>query len=173
MKRLDDNWLNGHEFEQTPGDSDGQGSLVCSVHGVTKSQTRLSDRITTTTDSGNQDSWLLLSKQGKAVHSPGSNHSQPQVPGRLEQMFTHLQPGPKLRAQGEDAVTVLGPPEDQPGRGVQRVSEFLRHMSPEAPQPTSLQLPTHFCLAPLDCPAMETQRVNTLTTYRQEKAGKG
>ena len=22
-------WLNGHEFEQTPGDSDGQGSLVC------------------------------------------------------------------------------------------------------------------------------------------------
>ena len=21
--------LNGHEFEQTPGDSDGQGSLVC------------------------------------------------------------------------------------------------------------------------------------------------
>ena len=23
-------WLNGHEFEQTPGDSDGQGSLICS-----------------------------------------------------------------------------------------------------------------------------------------------
>ena len=23
-------WLNGHEFEQTPGDSDGQGSLMCS-----------------------------------------------------------------------------------------------------------------------------------------------
>ena len=22
-------WLNGHEFEQTPGDSKGQGSLVC------------------------------------------------------------------------------------------------------------------------------------------------
>ena len=22
-------WLNGHEFEQTPGDSEGQGSLVC------------------------------------------------------------------------------------------------------------------------------------------------
>ena len=22
-------WLNGHEFEQTPGDSDGQGSLEC------------------------------------------------------------------------------------------------------------------------------------------------
>ena len=22
-------WLNGHEFEQAPGDSEGQGSLVC------------------------------------------------------------------------------------------------------------------------------------------------
>ena len=22
-------WLNGHEFKQTPGDSEGQGSLVC------------------------------------------------------------------------------------------------------------------------------------------------
>ena len=23
------NWLNGREFEQTPGDSSGQGSLAC------------------------------------------------------------------------------------------------------------------------------------------------
>ena len=22
-------WLNGHEFEQAPGDGEGQGSLVC------------------------------------------------------------------------------------------------------------------------------------------------
>ena len=22
-------WLNGHEFEQTPGDNEGQGSLAC------------------------------------------------------------------------------------------------------------------------------------------------
>ena len=22
-------WLNGHEFEQTPGDDEGQGSLAC------------------------------------------------------------------------------------------------------------------------------------------------
>ena len=28
--------LNGHELEQTPGDSEGQGSLA--VHGVTKSR---------------------------------------------------------------------------------------------------------------------------------------
>ena len=36
-------WLNGHEFEQTPGESAGQGSVACCIHGVTKSQTRLSD----------------------------------------------------------------------------------------------------------------------------------
>ena len=34
--------LNGHEFEQAPGDSDGQGSLAA-VHGVAKNLTRLSD----------------------------------------------------------------------------------------------------------------------------------
>ena len=36
-------WLNGHEFEQTPGESAGQGSVACCIHGVTKSRTRLSD----------------------------------------------------------------------------------------------------------------------------------
>ena len=35
--------LDGHEFEQTPGDSKGEGSLVCCSPWVTKSQTRLSD----------------------------------------------------------------------------------------------------------------------------------
>ena len=35
--------LDGHEFEQAPGFGDGQGSLACSVHGVAKSRTRLSD----------------------------------------------------------------------------------------------------------------------------------
>ena len=34
---------NGHEFEQAPGVGDGQGSLACCSHGVTKSQTWLSD----------------------------------------------------------------------------------------------------------------------------------
>ena len=33
--------LNGHEFEETQGDSEGQGSLA--VHGVAKSQTQLID----------------------------------------------------------------------------------------------------------------------------------
>ena len=41
-------WLDGinhsmDEFEQTPGDSEGQGSLAAVVHGVSKSRTRLSD----------------------------------------------------------------------------------------------------------------------------------
>ena len=35
--------LNEHEFEQTPGAGEGQGSLVLAVHGVAKSQTRLSN----------------------------------------------------------------------------------------------------------------------------------
>ena len=36
-------WLNGHEFEQAPGDGEGQGSLECTVHVVAKGQTQLSD----------------------------------------------------------------------------------------------------------------------------------
>ena len=35
--------LDGHEFEQAPGDGDGQGGLACCSHGVAKSWTRLSD----------------------------------------------------------------------------------------------------------------------------------
>ena len=31
--------LNGHEFEQASGDSEGQASLAAAVHGVTKSRT--------------------------------------------------------------------------------------------------------------------------------------
>ena len=34
---------NGHEFEQTLGDGEGQGSLVCGSPGVTESRTRLSN----------------------------------------------------------------------------------------------------------------------------------
>ena len=33
--------LNAYEFEQTLGDSEGQGSLACSVHGITKSPSDL------------------------------------------------------------------------------------------------------------------------------------
>jgi len=34
---------NGHEFEQTPGDSEGQGSLASCSPGIAKSQTQLND----------------------------------------------------------------------------------------------------------------------------------
>ena len=37
------NQPNGHELEQTPGDSGGQEAWRATVHGVAKSQTRLSD----------------------------------------------------------------------------------------------------------------------------------
>ena len=40
-------WLNGHGFEQTLGDSEGQGRLACCSSGVTKSQTQLSNWTTT------------------------------------------------------------------------------------------------------------------------------
>ena len=35
--------LNGHEFEQTLGDGEGQGSLTPAVHGAVKNQTQLSN----------------------------------------------------------------------------------------------------------------------------------
>ena len=35
--------LNGHEFEQTPGDSEEQGAWHTVVHGIAKIQTQLSD----------------------------------------------------------------------------------------------------------------------------------
>ena len=35
--------LNGHEFEKTPGDGEGQEASCGAVHGVTKKQTKLSD----------------------------------------------------------------------------------------------------------------------------------
>ena len=41
-------WLDGHEFEQAPGDSERQGSLHAAVHEVAKSQTQLSDWTTMT-----------------------------------------------------------------------------------------------------------------------------
>ena len=40
--------LNGHEFKQTPGDSEGQETRHAAVHGVTQSQTWLSTWTTTT-----------------------------------------------------------------------------------------------------------------------------
>ena len=42
-------WLDGitnsmdMEFEQTPADDEGQGSLACCIHGVAQSRTRLNN----------------------------------------------------------------------------------------------------------------------------------
>ena len=36
-------WLNGHEFEQTPGDSEDREAWLAAVHGITESWTWLSD----------------------------------------------------------------------------------------------------------------------------------
>ena len=44
--------LNGYKFEQTLGDGEGQGSLATTVHGVTKSRTRLGNWTTTNLKEG-------------------------------------------------------------------------------------------------------------------------
>ena len=44
--------LNGHEFEQTSGDKEGREVWCAAVHGVGKSQTRLSNRTTTNNNLG-------------------------------------------------------------------------------------------------------------------------
>ena len=51
--------LDGHESEQTPGDTGGQGSLACAVHGVAESLTRLSNN--------------TGSKGGSGHHSPAAS----------------------------------------------------------------------------------------------------
>ena len=51
--------LNGHEFEQTLGDNEGQGSLVCCNPGVPESQAQLSDW-TTTKHASKQEYRILL-----------------------------------------------------------------------------------------------------------------
>ena len=49
-------WLNGHEFEQTPGDSEDREVWHVAVHRVSKSQTCLTNW--TTFSEGEQDNWL-------------------------------------------------------------------------------------------------------------------
>ena len=59
--------LQGHESEQAPGEGEGQGTLVCCVHGTAKSQTQRSDWTTMVKDSSPQiraapftsDGWYL------------------------------------------------------------------------------------------------------------------
>ena len=59
-------WLNGHEFEPLLGVGVGQGSLIA-VHGVTKSQTRLSNWI----ESRTWSSWRSFCSQSPCLISWG------------------------------------------------------------------------------------------------------
>ena len=52
-------WLNGHEFEQTLGDGEGQGSWCSAVHGVAKSQTWLK-QLSSSSSSMLLNLWYLL-----------------------------------------------------------------------------------------------------------------
>ena len=56
-------WLDGHGFEQTPGDKEGQGSLACCVHGDAKSWTRLS-------------LWIRASAASEDITGPGNQFLQ-------------------------------------------------------------------------------------------------
>ena len=55
--------LDGHEFEQAPGVDDGQGGLVCSVHGLAKSQTQLSDKLNWTESHQRQRKHFKISQE--------------------------------------------------------------------------------------------------------------
>ena len=54
-------WLNGHEFAQTPGDSEGQGSLVCcSPWGHKESDTTERLNNNKSSDTWSRIHWLIL-----------------------------------------------------------------------------------------------------------------
>ena len=69
--------LNGHEFEQTPGDSEGQGSLTCCSCGVTNSQTWPSDWTTTIQASQSNVECSTRESRERAVISQHSPISTP------------------------------------------------------------------------------------------------
>ena len=88
--------VNGHEFEQTLGDSEGQGSLACcSSWGCKESDTlRLNSSSSTLTDS----LWLLcLGRwQGQKQEDKSGMHFHLPLIGRLEQECMHAQSCPTL-----------------------------------------------------------------------------
>ena len=67
--------LNGHEFEQTLGDSEGQGSLTRCIHRVVKSWTQLSNWRTTT----NINVYTLTDK-GTKIRKEGNTTAKPDCP---------------------------------------------------------------------------------------------
>ena len=71
----DYHWLNGHEHGQTPGDSEGQGSLT-TVHGVAKNQTWLSDWITEFFAVGSSPGHCGIFKSILGIYTPVTSPSQ-------------------------------------------------------------------------------------------------
>ena len=72
-------WLNGHEFEQTPGDGEGQGSLAWCNSWCCK-------ELDTTWQLKNNDNWVLYA-------SARSSHSVPAV--TTQSVTWHCQMSPK------------------------------------------------------------------------------
>ena len=54
-------WLNGHEFERTQEDSEGQEAWSAAVHGVAKSGTQVSNWTTTTRKGTRSMGWIISS----------------------------------------------------------------------------------------------------------------
>ena len=76
--------LNGYEFEQTLGDGEGQGSLVCCSPWGHKCLTQLSDETTRIypTEMENATEWMLvaaLALQAGDLEAPGSPGLPPQA----------------------------------------------------------------------------------------------
>ena len=63
LPNICNHWLNGHEFEQTPGGSEGQGSPHTAVYGATKSWRWLSNWTIVTICSFTQLLFKILSKR--------------------------------------------------------------------------------------------------------------
>ena len=72
-------WLNGHEFEQAPGDGEGQGGLACcSSWGCKESDTRLSNWTTTPKNLQNCVPVIIwIQTQESEGQSPEGRESEP------------------------------------------------------------------------------------------------
>jgi len=64
-------WLNGHEFEQTPGDSEGQEVWCAAVHGFTKNRRWISKWTKTTKEMTNCIQVSKFFKITLNISSPG------------------------------------------------------------------------------------------------------
>ena len=100
-------WLNRHEFEQAPGDGEGQGSLACCSPWVAKSWTQLSDWTTATTTKVKSQTlhsswWFCLwrgAAEGERTMTPHSEISGLITGNSLLSGVTHVLNGGRMRGQ--------------------------------------------------------------------------